>query len=415
MTGSFFELDYWAWAAELDLVSTDHYVLADDPNGEVGVGFAADLARSLAGGAPWLLMEHSPSAVNWQPRNVPKPPGALRRESLTHVARGSEGAMFFQWRASVAGAEKYHSAMVPHRGTETRIWREVAELGADLAALDEVAGSVTERPEVALLLDYESLWASGLPAHPSVDLTGLPEVRAWYAALWRAGIRTDFAHPRGDLSAYRLVVAPALYLLDDAGLANLASYVDGGGHLALGPFSGVVDEHDHARPGRLDALLGVRVEEVHPLLTGAERALDDGTRVVVWTERATLAGGTAVASYAADAGPLLAGHPAVIRHEYGAGAVWYLTARFDTDGIDRWLGHITGTVRVGPTLGAVPSVVDAVRRRQPDGRSYLFLVNHSAEDTAVPGTGTDLLTTREHAGEVPVPGHGVVVLREGPG
>jgi beta-galactosidase len=412
MTGSFWELDYWAWAAELDVISSDHYTLAEQPHNEISAGFAADVARSLAGGQPWLLMEHSTSAVNWQPRNVPKPPGRMRQDSLSHVARGSEGAMFFQWRASVAGAEKYHSAMVPHRGTDTRIWGEVTALGADLAALAEVAGSVVERPEVAMLLDYDSLWAGGLPAHPSVDLTGVPELEAWYAALWRAGIRTDFVHPHGDLSGYRLVLAPAQYLLDDRGVANLVSYVDGGGHLALGPFGGVVDEHDHVRPGRLDALLGTRVEEVHPLPSGARVALDDGTNAVVWAERVRLAGGAAAASYAADAGALLAGRPAITRNGYGAGIAWYLTVRLEAADLDRWLRVLTETAGVAPVLEAVPSVVDAVRRRHPDGRSYLFLVNHGAGDAVVRAAGTDLLTGRKHDDDVAVPGHGVVVLVE---
>jgi beta-galactosidase len=220
---------------------------SEDPANEIDLGFAADLARSLGGGRPWLLMEHSTSAVNWQPRNVAKSPGRLRRDALSHVARGSEGAMYFQWRASIAGAEKFHSAMLPHAGADSRIFREVCALGADLGALAEVAGSTVDRPPVAILFDYQSLWAARLPAHPSADLDALTELKRWYAALWRAGVGADFAHPGADLSGYRLVLAPALYLLDDAGVANLTSYVDGGGTLAAGPFFAIVDEHDHVR------------------------------------------------------------------------------------------------------------------------------------------------------------------------
>src|SRR5690606_23615457 len=133
------------------------------------IAYAADLARSLAGG-PWLLMEHSTSAVNWQPRNLAKPPGQLVLDALAHVARGSEGALFFQWRASRAGSEKWHSAMVPHAGTDSKIWREVVRLGAHLRALAEVEGSRTEA-RVAVLLDYPSAWAQEAPNQPSVDMT----------------------------------------------------------------------------------------------------------------------------------------------------------------------------------------------------------------------------------------------------
>jgi beta-galactosidase len=122
-------IDYWRWADEVDVVSNDHYLRAESPNNHVELAMAADLTRAVAGGRPWLLMEHSPGAVSWQPRNIAKRPGELRRNALTHFARGADGVLFFQWRASRSGAEKYHSAMLPHGGTDTRLWRDVVALG----------------------------------------------------------------------------------------------------------------------------------------------------------------------------------------------------------------------------------------------------------------------------------------------
>ncbi|MGC9670404.1 beta-galactosidase [Planosporangium sp. 12N6] len=421
MAGAFWAADYWAWARELDVVSTDHYLHADlgatattaGVTPTTDLAFAADLTRSLAGGRPWLLMEHSTSAVNWQPRNLAKTPGQLRRNSLAHVARGSDGAMFFQWRASVAGAEKFHSAMVPHTGTGTRIWREVVELGGALRALAEVAGAEVERPEVALLLDWSSVWAGELPAHPSTDLDPVAELKAWHAALYRAGLPVDLAQPAADLSPYRLVVAPSLYLLGDAGVANLRRYVDAGGCLVVGPFTGVVDEHDHVRPGRLDDLLGVRVEEFHPLPGGGTANLDDGGLGRVWTELAHLAGAAAEVGYAdnPDGYPdsALAGSPVLTRHGYGQGQAWYLTTLPDPATLDRWVARFLKAADVTPTGW---TGVEAVRRRQPSGQSYLFLINHGADDVDGPGTGTDLLTGVTAGGTVRVPARGAVVLRE---
>jgi beta-galactosidase len=411
MTGNFVELDYWTWAGDVDIVSTDHYLPAEDPANEIDVGFAADLARSLGGGRPWLVMEHSTSAVNWQPRNLAKPPGRMRRDALSHVARGSEGAMFFQWRASVAGAEKYHSAMVPHAGPATRIFQEVCALGADLRALAEVAGSPVATPPVAILLDYESLWAARLPAHPSADLGAVTELKRWYAGLWSAGVGVDFAHPTADLSRYRLVLAPALYLLTDAALANLGSYVDGGGTLVAGPFFAVVDEHDHVRPGRTESLLGVVVEEVLPLPLDGSAVLTDGTTATIWTESVHLRGASAEVAYASGAmagypdGPL-AGAPAITRRRAGTGAVWYLTARLDEPGLDRWLGRILHAADVAPTIPGLPSTVDAVRRG-----SHLFLINHGADDVTVRASGIDLLTGRQHTDKVELAARSVAVIR----
>jgi beta-galactosidase len=154
VTGHIKHQDYWRWAAELDVVANDHYLDGSLPDPHIELAFCADATRGMAGGEPWLLMEHSTSAVNWQPRNIAKQPGEMRRNSMQHVARGADAVLFFQWRASRAGAEKYHSGLLPHGGTETRLWREVVQLGQDLDRLAEVAGSVVPTARVALLHDY---------------------------------------------------------------------------------------------------------------------------------------------------------------------------------------------------------------------------------------------------------------------
>lgn len=112
--------DLWQWARELDVVANDHYLQAERPDNHIDLAMSADLARSVAGGAPWMLMEHSAGAVNWQPRNLAKRPGEMRRNSLAHVARGSDSVLFFQFRASRFGAEKFHSGWCRTRGPAPR-------------------------------------------------------------------------------------------------------------------------------------------------------------------------------------------------------------------------------------------------------------------------------------------------------
>ncbi|OUE08182.1 Beta-galactosidase [Clavibacter michiganensis] len=165
--------DYRRWAEEVDLVSNDHYTIAADPERHGELSFSADRVRGMAHGDPWLLIEHSTSAVNWQPRNRAKSPGELARNSLAHIARGAEGALFFQWRQSTGGSEQFHSAVVPHAGSDTRVYREVAELGALLGRIREVAGSRVERARVAILMDHVAWTALRCGPKPSVDVTAL--------------------------------------------------------------------------------------------------------------------------------------------------------------------------------------------------------------------------------------------------
>ena len=138
--GDFHQIDYTQTTPLVDIVSNDHYLWAEDPRGWAELAFSADRVRGLAGGDPWVLMEHSTSAVNWQPRNLAKGPGQMLRNALQHVARGADGVLFFQWRQSRAGAEKYHSGMVPHAGADSALFREVVHLGTTLGPAGRGAG-----------------------------------------------------------------------------------------------------------------------------------------------------------------------------------------------------------------------------------------------------------------------------------
>ena len=169
MLPGFKNVDGFALGRASDLVSNDHYLIGEDPDHEIHLSLGADATRGIAGGEPWLLMEHSSSAVNWQPRNLAKMPGEMRRNSLTHVARGSDGALFFQWRASAAGAEKFHSGLLPHAGTDSAQWENTLQLGRDLAAISEIQGSKVAA-STAIVWDWDAWWAAELDAHPTRDL-----------------------------------------------------------------------------------------------------------------------------------------------------------------------------------------------------------------------------------------------------
>ncbi|MFJ5774320.1 beta-galactosidase [Streptomyces sp. NPDC093094] len=410
------KVDGHAFAAECDLVSVDHYLTAADPDGHIGLSLNADLARGMAGGRPWLLMEHSTSAVNWQPVNVAKRPGEMRRNSLAHLARGADGLMFFQWRQSRAGAEKWHSAMLPHSGTDSRVWEEVSRLGADLAALGDVVGTRV-RSDVAVLFDWHSWWALELEARPSEEVRYLDTVRDWYEALWSLNITCDLVAPGTDLSGYRAVVAPNLYLLSDDDAKNLTRYVERGGHLAVGYFSGVVDAHDRVRagghPGALRDVLGLTVEEYLPLRPAETARLADGAHVTRWAERIRPRGCETVLRYAGEPGGGPAGGgSAATRHTYGRGSAWYVGTHLSVASLRDLLASFCEQADARPAVPARPGL-EAVRRSGP-GASYLFLLNHTDGPMTVPVEGVGLLGAPVHDGRTTVPAGEVVVIRENP-
>ncbi|MDN5688976.1 MAG: beta-galactosidase, partial [Brachybacterium sp.] len=342
-------MDYFSWAADVDVVANDHYLIAADPRGQIELALAADLSRGVADGDPWILMEHSTSAVNWQARNRAKGSGEMLRNSLSHVARGADGVMFFQWRQSQAGAEKFHSAMLPHAGQESEVWRSTVALGRALEALAPVHGSrVLNR--VAIVMDYPSWWASELDSHPSQALRYDEELLRWYTALWDLGVGVDLVPTGTDVTGYDLVLAPTLYAVADEDAERLAEAARAGSQVVITFFSGIVDENDHVRlggyPGAFRDLLGVRSEEFHPLLQGEILHLDDGTAADLWSERTHLEGADAVRTWAD--GPLH-GWPAVTRQVVGEGAAWYVAARPSAEGLETLAGEIIAAAGVEPT------------------------------------------------------------------
>lgn len=201
-------MNYPDWAAEIDFVSNDHYT-HPGPQRLDELSFSAALTHSIAQGRPWFLMEHSTSAVNWQPVNVAKRPGELARDSLLHVAHGADAVCFFQWRQSAAGAEKHHSAMVPHAGPDSEVFRSVAELGRTLETLTPVTGSVREPARAALVYDWDSWWAVERDSQPSSLVDYRQEVLDWYSAFLSLGVRADVVTTSADLSGYDFVAAPS--------------------------------------------------------------------------------------------------------------------------------------------------------------------------------------------------------------
>ncbi|RDG38854.1 beta-galactosidase [Streptomyces corynorhini] len=397
--------DAWRWAEEEDVVSVDIYPDPKDPLGGQYNAMLGDMTRSQARG-PWVLMEQAAGPVNWRGVNHPKPPGLNRLWSLQSVARGADAVCYFQWRQSRQGAEKFHSGMLTHAGEQGRTFQEIKRIGADLTRLGPYVTGTRVESGIAVLHDWDSWWADQQEGRPSARLDYTEVVRAWHRALWESNLSAAFARPDHELSGYRLVVVPHLYLLGDAAIDNLVGYVHGGGTLVCGFLTGIADEDDRVRPGgmdpRLRELFGIgTVHEWWPL--DAEESVEcDGFRGTLWSEELELSTGEAVASYR---GGELAGFPAVVR----AGRAWYVSTLPEPEALRGLLARIADGVGVTPTLEGLPAGVEAVRRGE-----LLFLLNHGAKAVALPVAGNhhEVLTDRPVDGPVELERHGVAVLRE---
>lgn len=412
LMGFFPGADYFSFAQEMDVVANDWYTDPADPGSRELGSLTHDLCRGLNGGRPWLLLESATSAVNWRSHNVPKPAGSLRVDALSAVARGSDGVCFFQFRQSAAGAERFHSAVVPLAGADTRVYREVAALGKTLRALAPVSGTAVPAT-VAVLFDWDSWWAAEESALPSARLRVMDQLKSFYRPLLRHGINVEVVHPRTDLSRFTLVLAPNLFLLRAAHAETVDQYVLDGGALLVGPFSGVADENARLATGRFPAVLhkclGVSGEEWVPLGEPAgigftASAVPAGT-AGFWAEDLRLDGARALASF--TSGPV-AGKPALTHHSRGSGQAWYLGADLDEPALAYVVMEAVRAAGVTPLFpDGLPDGVEAVARGQ-----WLFLLNHGGGTHAVrvSTSGIDLLTGLPAGPDLQLEPYGAFVL-----
>ncbi|XVU30077.1 beta-galactosidase [Actinoplanes sp. CA-054009] len=341
-------MDYADWASEVDFVSNDHYRLPGAQSLDE-LSFSANLTGNIAGGRPWFLMEHSTSAVNWQPVNLAKRPGELSRDALTHVAHGADAVCYFQWRQSRAGAEKYHSGMVPHAGTDSQLFRDVVALGSRLRDLSYVQGKRRTPAKAAILFDWESWWASEQDSHPTELLRYRQEALDWYTTFLDLGVRVDVLPASASFDGYDLVVAPILHVMPSSLASRLTSFVENGGHLVATYFSGIVDENDHVwlggYPGPLRDLLGLRIEEFAPLLAGDTVALSDGLEGTLWSDRIDLVDPATEVLATYKTGDY-AGRPAVTRRAAGKGSASYVSTKLAPNALAPLLKDLAGRAGV---------------------------------------------------------------------
>lgn len=412
-------LDYFAWAPHLDIISIDIYPQHTAQSWETAITF--DLMRSLKRGKPFMVMEQTPSQVNWMSQNPHKRPGNLRLQSHQAIAHGADGIMYFQWRQSQGGAEKFHSAVVPHEGSEHgRIFRQVAQIGEELERISAaVVGSIIHA-EVAILMDWHNWWAVEYLPGPSDRLRYWEQIQVWYRALHNENIAVDFAQPHEDLSRYRIVFAPLLYQLHPGVPQNLETFVSNGGILIVTFFSGIVDQNDRVilggYPGLLRKLLGIYVEEFDPWTWDMTNRIKIDEGVVagtydcsLWGEVVHVEGALSLGTFTSD---YYANRPAITVHRFGKGKAYYIATQPSDELVSRLTASLCYIARV-PRILIVPSGVEVTKRAHSDGNILYFLLNYADSPTCIPlpsGTFTSLLTGEKIEKEIEMMAKDVVIL-----
>ena len=416
----FWDYDYFDLAEGMDVVSWDSYPMwhsGDDIARAAEFAMNHDMMRSFKD-QPFLLMESTPSQVNWKPINKLKRPGMHLLSSMQALAHGSQSVLYFQWRKGRGAAEQFHGAVVDHDGRgDTRVFRDVTQVGKALETLQKPLYDAPKQPaEACIIYDWSNWWAIDYAqTGQAKNMQYFDTVNMHYRSLWQLGVNVDFRDEREctDLSRYKLVICPMLFMLKESFAQKLRAYVENGGTLLMTWFSGVVDESGLAwlggAPHGLIDVLGVRATELDALFPEDQQALvmNDGRRFAIreLCEIPEMHGAETLGVYAED---FYGGMPCLTKNPFGKGQAYYLAAKTEQAALDAIYADLAGELALPRALtDALPEGVIATERG-----SAIFLQNYSGKPRQVTLTDayTDLLTGEAVSGSFDFAVNGVKVL-----
>ena len=434
------KFDHSAFRDHMDVASFNCYPDPRDmENAGKWVALRHSMMRSLLG-KPFMLMEQAPSQVDWYPVNIAKRPGVMRLWSYQAIANGSDSVMYFQWRASKKGTEKFHSGMVPHFGEESRTFKEIAALGNELEKISEVVDSTIDS-KVAILMDNDSwwsvddpyatggksldnevFWTSNAQPFPTVLLSYMGELEYYFNAFYDLGVPVDVIDTRYDFSKYKIVVAPLLHMVKPGFKEAIEKFVSAGGTFIATYFSGFVDENVgvylDGYLGPLKDVLGVKIEEYDPLVPNAttrirmcEKAagFDKKYKSSVWVDVAHTTTAKTLAKFTED---FYADCPAITANDFGQGKAYYIATRPDKKFMHDFLAKALKDQKI--KTSKMPKDIEVVHRSKGE-QTFSFYLNHNTNEVEIDlpkGMFTDLLSGNECKGTLNLPKYGVAVLKK---
>lgn len=407
----FQSLDYSKFAKHLDVISWDAYPAwhndwESTADLAMKVGFINDLYRSLKQ-QPFLLMESTPSAVNWHPVNKAKRPGMHMLSSMQMVAHGSDSVLYFQWRKSRGSSEKFHGAVVDHdNSADNRVFQEVAEVGAKLQKLSDVVG--TNRPaDVAILYDWENNWALNDAQGFGLQSKRYPQtLHDHYRPFWERDIPVDVITKEQDFSSYKLLIVPMLYLASEQTISRLKSFVADGGTLVMTYISGIVNEYDLTYMGGwhqdLQDLFGIKPIETDTLYPGDRNNVQYQGNTYEIKEYATVIENQSAHVEALYQEDFYAQTPAVTSNSHGQGKAYYIGGRLQDDFHRDFYQSLMNELALAPAVAVQHEKGVSVQVRQSKDKNYIFVMNFTeeAQTVAFEEAVKDMETGEELAGKV---------------
>ncbi len=414
-------LDYFKIKDVIDVISWDNYPYWHSSDSEIGEAQRSatchDLMRSLIPGKPFMLMESCPGPVSWHPASRVKRPGMHKLSSLQAVAHGSDTVQYFQWRMSRGGFEKFHGAVVDHYGEgDTRMFKEVTDVGETLEKIQDVYGS-TVKNDVAILFDWQNRWATEVTLGPrKCGMHYDDDIYRHHQWFWENNIGVDFVCEDSDISGYKVVVAPLMYMLREGFAEKIRAFVANGGTFITTYVSGLVNENDLCYlggfPGLIGDVLGMRATETDGLYDRQTIDVNYHGKIYQAFELCDLIAPSTAETIAEYASEFYASTPAITVNKFGKGKAYYLGARLGLDFLRDFYPQIMKDAQVEPVIGTkLPEGVVATRRTN-EKEAFLFIQNYNNAPVQISldRTYRDLQAGTDVSGSLELGNYGIAIL-----
>lgn len=390
--------DYMKWAKYQDIIAYDNYPRTNTTWDQIA--FFSDMMRSLKDGQPYMLIESTPNQTNWQSYNPIKRPGEMRAISYQSIAHGADTVQFFQLKQSLGAGEKFHGAVIPHsQRTDTRMFREITQLGVELQHIGHTFKGSRTSAKVGLIFDWPTYWTFTLKSGPTKYLQYVSEIQHYYKQLYKQHISVDIIGTDSDFSKYQLLIAPTMYMVKKGVADKISDFVHDGGTFVTTSLSGIVNGNDivypGGYPGPLRQVTGMWVEETDTLAPGDQNLIEfaDGQteKGKLIADLIRLDSAKPIAVYKSN---FYQGMPAITKNHYGQGICYYVGTKLTDSGMQKLFYDIISTSGVKPIVKS-PSDLE-ITLREKSGRKLYFVLNMTGKSQYLPielyENHTDILT-----------------------
>ena len=385
----FQSLNYDKFSKHVDILSWDCYPAWHNDwettkDLATKVGFINDLYRSLKQ-QPFLIMECTPSGVNWHNVNKAKRPGMHTLASMQLLAHGSDSVLYFQWRKSRGSSEKFHGAVVDHDNSEeNRVFKEVSQVGEILDKIKEIKGSM-KQSKVAIIYDWENDWALKDAQGFGKESRRYPQtLQSHYKYFWDKNISVDVVTPQQDLSKYSLVVAPMMYMMTEETMDRFRDYVKNGGVLVGSYLSGLVNETDLTYlggwPKTLQEIYGIDVKEIDTLYPKDRNSIKFGNESFEVVDYCTIIEAKEAEVLAKYEEDFYKNTPAITKNNLEKGKAYFIGARTNQEFLSKFYDEIVKDLHINEVEDFISEGGISIQIRENKDAKYYFVMNFTEEE-----------------------------------